>query len=69
MKEFLKQYKYLILLTILSIVVYFRMFSFNIFSSSDWTFVFHDTMREMLDFSTWSSYGTGGVNPLLWRVF
>lgn len=69
MKEFLKQHKYVILLTTLSIVVYFRLFSFDIFSSSDWTFAFHDTLRDMMDFTTWTSYSTGGVNALLWRLF
>ena len=69
MKNFIKRYKYLIFIIVISLATYFRWLSFSIFANSDYGFQFSYYLREIPSFSIWNSFSFGSVYPLLWRLF
>ena len=66
--NFIRKYKYLFLIILISLAVYYRWLSFSIFAYSDYGFSFFNTLREIPDFGTWDSFGLGSVNLLPWRL-
>jgi hypothetical protein len=68
MTNFFRKYKYIISILIILSIVYYKWLSFSVFSSGDYWFQFAKTLKEIPDFTIWTTYGIGEVNVILWRL-
>ena len=62
-------FKYIFLLIILSLVIFFRWLNFSVFTYSDISYVFSEALRGYLPPSVWvSSNNLGFLDTLIWRL-
>lgn len=61
----------ILLVLILSSAIYHKWLSFSIYTFSDWTFYFNETLSNFLAFSAWNNtfnLGFGELDLLLWKL-